>query len=467
MGAGMRDLGRPVLAAAAVVVCGAAMTILDSTIVNVAIERLAVAFDAKLATIQWVSTAYLLTLVAAIPVAGWAVDRFGTRRVFMAAVATFGASSLLCGVAWSAASLIAFRAVQGLGGGLVMPVGMTILARAAGPDRMGRVMALVGIPMLLAPAIGPALGGALLDAASWRAIFFVNLPVALLALVLAARVLPKETGGDARLDVRGLALLAPGLALIVAGFVRPVLAAAGAALIAAFVLHARRSDHPLIDVDIFKDRVVAASAATTFLFSAAFFGSLLLLALYFQVARDYSAFGTGLILGVQGAGAIVTMPVAGTLVDRLGAGSVVRPGVALVVLGTVPFVFADAPGWLLIAGLFIRGIGMGATLMPAMAAAYTVLAPEAVARAASALEIVQRTGALLGIALLAVVLQSQLPVSLSDLDDAPAALAAPVEAASAHTFVWALALTALALLPALALRSSVRPQADRPVLSAR
>ena len=128
----MRDLGRPVLAAAAVVVCGAAMTILDSTIVNVAIERLAVVFDAKLATIQWVSTAYLLALAAAIPVAGWAVDRFGSRTVFMTAVATFAASSLLCGLAWSAASLIAFRALQGLGGGMVMPVGMTILARRPG-----------------------------------------------------------------------------------------------------------------------------------------------------------------------------------------------------------------------------------------------------------------------------------------------------------------------------------------------
>ena len=226
------------------------------------------------------------------------------------------------------------------------------------------------------------------------------------------------------------------------------------ALIAAFVLHARRSENPLIDVNIFKDRVVAASAATTFLFGAAFFGSLLLLALYFQVARDHSAFGTGLILGVQGLGAMVTMPVAGKLTDRLGAGHVVRPGVALVILGTIPFVFVDAPQALLIGGLFLRGIGMGATLMPAMAAAYTVLAPHAVARAASALEIVQRVGALLGIALLAVILQSQLPLSLSELDTAPAASAAD---AAAHTFVWALALTVASLVPALLLPSSVRP----------
>src|SRR3954454_21843926 len=196
----MRELGRPVLAAAAVVVCGAVMTILDSTIVNVALERFGLVFDARLSTIQWVSSAYLLAIAAVIPLAGWAVDRFGTRRVFMTAVAAFAAGSLLCGLAWSAESLIAFRVLQGLGGGLVMPVGMTILAHAAGPDRMGRVMAIVGVPMLLAPTLGPVIGGALLDGASWRVIFFINLPVAVVAIVLAARVLPRAaTRGHAHL----------------------------------------------------------------------------------------------------------------------------------------------------------------------------------------------------------------------------------------------------------------------------
>ena len=188
----MRDLGRPVLAAAAVVVCGAVMTILDTTIVNVAIEQLAVEFDARLSTAQWVSTAYLLALVAVIPLSGWAVERFGARRVFMSAVAAFMAGSVLCGLAWSMPSLIGFRVLQGLGGGLVMPVGMTILALAAGQERMGRVMAIVGVPMLLAPAAGPVIGGALLDGASWRWIFFVNVPVAILTLVLAARTLPRR-----------------------------------------------------------------------------------------------------------------------------------------------------------------------------------------------------------------------------------------------------------------------------------
>src|SRR4051812_37717686 len=336
----MRELGRPVLLAAAVVICGAVMTILDSTIVNVAIERLAVAFDSRLSTIQWVSTAYLLALAAAIPLAGWAVDRFGTRKVFMAAVAAFACGSLLCGLAWSAGSLIAFRVLQGFGGGMVMPVGMTILARTAGQDRMGRVMALVGVPMLLAPAIGPVLGGALLDGASWRLIFFINLPVGVLALVLAARVLPREAGSrGAPLDVLGLALLSPGLAALVAGLAAPgggalahvLWLAVGAILIAAFAWHALRTEHPLIDLRIFQDRVVAAATATVLLFGAAFFGSLLLLALYFQLARDFSALDTGLVLAAQGVGAMLTMPVAGKLTDRNGAGSVVRFGIVLVI----------------------------------------------------------------------------------------------------------------------------------------
>src|SRR3954469_69085 len=297
----MRDLGRPVLLAAAVVICGAVMTILDTTIVNVAIDRLGVVFDSRLATIQWVSTAYLLALAAVIPLTGWMVDRFGTRRVFMGAVALFLAGSTLCGLAWSAGSLIAFRVLQGLGGGMVMPTGMTILARAAGQERMGRVMALVGVPMLLAPALGPIIGGALVDGASWRLIFFLNVPIGLFTLALAARVLRDDPAQPGRLDLVGVALLSPGLAALTGALSTgsPVLAVSGVVLIGAFVRHALRTEDPLIDLSIFKDRVVAAAATTTFIFGGAFFGSMFLLALYYQLARDLSAFHTGLLLVPQ------------------------------------------------------------------------------------------------------------------------------------------------------------------------
>jgi EmrB/QacA subfamily drug resistance transporter len=438
----MRDLGRPVLLAAAVVVCGAVMTILDTTIVNVAIDRLGVVFDTPLATIQWVSTAYLLALAAVIPLTGWMVDRFGTRRVFIGAVSLFLAGSALCGLAWSAGALIGFRVLQGLGGGMVMPCGMTILARAAGQERMGRVMALVGVPMLLAPALGPMIGGALVDGASWRLIFFLNLPVGLFALAVAARVLPRAAPVRARIDLLGALLLSPGLAALTGALTTGslLLLGAGVILVAAFVAHALRARDPLIDVRIF--RVIAAPASTTLIFGAAFFGSLFLLALYYQLARDESAFATGLLLVPQGVGAMLTMPVAGKLTDRRGAGPLVLGGIVLVVLGTVPFA-TGAPGWVLALGLFARGAGMGATLMPAMAAAYQALPEAQVARAASALEIVQRAGASLGIALLAVLLQRRVGAgSLSDLDHIPGS-------AASWTFVWALVLTALALIPAL------------------
>ena len=452
----MRELGRPVLQAAAVVVLGAVMTILDTTIVNIAIDRLGVVFDAPLTTIQWASTAYLLALAAVIPLTGWAVDRFGTRRVFMSAVAVFVAGSVLCGIAWSAGALIAFRVLQGLGGGMVMPVGMTILARAAGQERMGRVMALVGVPMLLAPAIGPIVGGALVDGATWRLIFFLNVPIGLLTLALAARVLPRETPeGAGPLDLLGAALISPGLALIVLGLSAdgawPALPA-GAVLVAAFSRHALRTSHPLIDLRILGDRTVAAATATVLLFSAAFFGSLLLLALYYQLARGLSALDAGLLLLPQAIGAMLTMPVAGKLTDRIGAGMIVLPGIALVVLGTLPAVMEDAPDVVLGAGLVLRGAGMGATLMPAMAAAYQALPQAAVARAASLLEIVQRVGASLGIALLAVVLQQSLHgLTLSALEDMPAAARPDLGAPFATAFAWAVALTAITIVPALLL----------------
>ena len=201
-----------------VVVLGAIMSILDVTVVNVAINTLAREFHTTLPTIQWVSTGYTLALATVIPLTGWAADRFGTKRLYMTSITLFVGGSMLSGLAWSAESLIAFRVLQGFGGGMLMPLGMTILTRAAGPQRVGRVMAVIGVPMLLGPIFGPILGGWLLDAASWRWIFFINVPIAAGALLLAARVLPRDVPQPAhRLDWLGLALLSPGLAALIYG----------------------------------------------------------------------------------------------------------------------------------------------------------------------------------------------------------------------------------------------------------
>src|SRR6188472_3337852 len=213
-----QGLDRKLLAVAGVVVLGAVMSILDTTVVNVAINTLARDFKTSLSTIQWIVTGYTLALATVIPLTGWGADRFGTKRLYMISIGLFIAGSALSGLAWSAESLIGFRILQGLGGGMLMPLGMTILARAAGPGRLGRVMSIIGVPMLLGPILGPILGGWLVDDVSWRWIFFINLPIGIAALALAARVLPRDTPAPQHgFDALGLALLSPGLALFIYG----------------------------------------------------------------------------------------------------------------------------------------------------------------------------------------------------------------------------------------------------------
>src|SRR4051812_41050475 len=198
---------KEVVGVAVAFVLGAVLTILDATIVNVALPALARDLHASVATIQWVPTIYLLSFAAVIPMTGWATERYGAKRVWIAALTLFVAGSLLSALSHTVGQLLVARVVQGAGGGMVLPVGQAMLARVAGPHRMGRVMSVVGVPMLLAPIAGPVIGGALVQAASWRWIFLVNLPVGAIALAMSLRLLPATTGHRvARLDRGGLAL---------------------------------------------------------------------------------------------------------------------------------------------------------------------------------------------------------------------------------------------------------------------
>src|SRR3954451_3440956 len=205
-------LDRALLRLASVVVLGTIMSILDTTIVNVAIQTLGRELHSSLSQIQWVSTGYLLALSTVIPLTGWAMERFGGKRMWMLSVTLFLAGSTLCGLAWSVESLVVFRVLQGFGGGMILPIGQAILAQAAGPQRMGRVMSVIGIPTLLGPILGPVIGGLIVDHFSWRWIFFVNVPVGAVALLLAWRILPPADVRRQRpvLDVLGLTLLSPG-----------------------------------------------------------------------------------------------------------------------------------------------------------------------------------------------------------------------------------------------------------------
>jgi EmrB/QacA subfamily drug resistance transporter len=471
-------LDREILLLGGVVVVGTVMAILDATIVNVAIPTLGREFHASIAGIQWVMTAYLLAFASVIPVTGWASGRFGAKRVWVTALVTFMAGSALAGLAPTLEALIAFRVLQGLGGGLLMPVGQTILAQAAGPQRMGRVMSVVGVPMLLGPIFGPVIGGAILDQVSWRWIFFVNLPVGLLAVILALRLLPDTAPRPGeRLDVGGLLLLSPSIALVVYGMSQAGTSGhltsgkavagigGGAVLGALFARHAwNRGSRAIIDVSLLGRRGFAAAAATNLLVGIALFGALILLPLYFQVVRDESPLRTGLLMMPQGLGAALAMPVAGWLSDKVGARLVIPTGVVIALAGTGAYaqVGADTTYLLLAAALFVIGLGLGATIVPSMAVAYQSVPREATAHATSTINVVQRLAGSIGTALLAIVLQRRIDAGLpgvhgglgglATLPEAARADAAPALAgAFADTFWVALVLVAAAILPALVL----------------
>src|SRR3954471_465617 len=199
---------------AVVVILGAIMSVLDTTIVNVALDTLSRDLQTSLDGIQWVVTGYMLALAAVIPVTGWAATRFGARRLYVVSLILFTLGSALCGFAWSSSTLIGARVLQGLGGGMLMPIGQMILVREAGPRNMARVMSAIGVPIILAPVFGPTLGGLLVEHAGWQWIFLVNLPIGVAAVIAALRLLPRDEAAPAaagKLDAIGLGLVASGL----------------------------------------------------------------------------------------------------------------------------------------------------------------------------------------------------------------------------------------------------------------
>ena len=471
---GSNALDPHLLRVAMVVVLGTFMSILDTTIINVAVKELSKTFHTPLATTQWISTGYMLALATVIPLTGWAADRFGTKRLYMTSILLFLVGSALSGAAWSMPTLILFRVLQGFGGGMIMPAGMTILSHAAGPRRMGRLMGIVGVPMLLGPILGPILGGWLVDDVSWRWIFFVNLPVGALALYAASRILDRDNPKPHHaLDWRGLLLLSPGLAIFVYGLAETTAAGnfqsiasdgcvlGGLALVAVFILHARRTEGALIDVRLFGRRPVGAAALTTFLFGTAFFGMSLLLPLYFQVVRDESAFNAGLLIAAQGLGAMIAMPIASRMTDKAGAGKVVMVGLTLVAIAmlNLGLIGSTTPLWHIELTLVVAGLGMGSTMMPAMSAALSTLQRHEIARATSGLNVVQRVGGSIGTAVLTVVLSHQISRilpgpgsaalerhSLHTVAGSAAADVLPaLGRAFGHTFLWSFGIVLLAL----------------------
>ena len=381
---------------------------------------------------------------------------------------------------------VVFTTLQSFGAVMLVPVGFTLVAQSAGPRRIGRALGVVGVPILLGPIFGPIIGGLIVDNAPWQWIFVVNVPIAVLAIVVAARTLRADAGrADAgALDWVGAALLCPGLVGVVFGLSEieshgcidhPIAfgpMVAGLALIGLFVWHSLRVPRPLIDVRLFRSRGFRAASTIIVLLGGGLFGTLLVLPLYYQVDRGESALHAGLLLAPQGIGAALMLPISGRLTDRLGGGPVVLVGITTFALATLPlaFVSGDTPYTLLGLVLFVRGLGLGASVQPAAAAAYALLDSAQVPRATAAINTLRQIGGSIGTALLSVVLQHQSGAMLSSTSGGSQGLLAPltpdervqiggrVATAFGHTFRWAFAIAVLAIPPAIALVRAERAE---------
>ncbi|MGY0055774.1 MDR family MFS transporter [Streptomyces sp. LZ34] len=400
---------------------GAIASILDSTIVNVAVDHLAGEFRASLPHTQWVITGFLLAMAAIVPLSGWMIDRLGGRTTWMISLTVFLSGSIACGLAWNLDSLIGFRIFQGLGAGLILPVLMTLLTQAAGKARLMAAMGSFSLLVQVGPILGPVAGGALVQGASWRWVFLVNIPFCVIGLVLAAVFLPRQARPEHKraLDGVGLALLTPSLvaltyALSNLGPTNGLSAAnvwipltAGAALLAAFTgwsLH--DGAKALIDVRLFTDRGFSVAGALTILSGFTMFAGLLLLPMYFQTVRGSSIVEAGLFLVPQGLGAAALIIFGRKPLGRVSGRTRIIAGFALMALGTLPFAFAGTRDmtWLLLAALVVRGLGIGASTPTIAAVAVRGLPADHIARGTTAFNIVQRIGAPFGTTVIAVIL---------------------------------------------------------------
>jgi EmrB/QacA subfamily drug resistance transporter len=445
-----------------VAMMGAVMSILDTTIVNVALDSLGRDLHAALSQIQWVITGYMLSLAAVIPVSGWAARRMGAKQVYLASLILFTIGSVLCGLSTSSTEIILFRVLQGLGGGMIMPLAQMIMAQEAGPQRMGRVMSLVAVPMMLAPILGPTLGGVLIQTLGWRWIFFVNLPVCIVAVAMAVRILPNTIGSKTdRLDVLGLVLMSGGLVGITYGLAEigtlgtfdsarvwgPIIV--GALMVIGFVFHALRVTNPLLDLNLYRRWNFSAASITMFALGTAVFGALILMPLYWQQLRGESVIATGVLIAPQGLGMAIALPFGGKFTERWGGGPVALVGVITTTLTTIPFCLigahtsvASISVWTL-----LRGLGLGFSFMPAMTAAFATLKRHELSDATPQLNVLNRVGGSIGTAVLAVVLQRALVGAHT-----------PEAAASAYgtAFCWSAGLSALAIIPCVVLARAER-----------
>ncbi len=418
---------------AIVVVFGLFMSILDTTIVNIAIPRLQTAFGADLNSVQWVITGYTLAQGVAIPLTGYFSNRFGLKRFYIVALTAFTLGSLLCGLAWSLPVLILFRVLQGFGGSFLLPMTITLLYREFPPQERGVATGFLGIPILLAPALGPSLGGYIVTFGSWQLIFFINVPIGILAVILSFLLLREfRAEGRQSFDFAGFVFVAVGLASVLYALSSASTDGWGSTTVLGFLIGGilalvifvvielsiiRRGGQPLLDLTVFAYMSFTSANIANICITFALFGGLFVIPIYLQNLRGLSAFQTGLILIPQALGSMVSSLVGGRLVDRLGVRAVVIPGllIAAFAFWELSFLSLYTPySWFQVL-LVLRGLGIGLVAQPLIVAALSEIPARQLSQASAINSVIRSVAGSLAVAILATVIQTQSKVHFSHL----------------------------------------------------
>ncbi|PKR84148.1 MDR family MFS transporter [Heyndrickxia camelliae] len=413
-------LPKEILTAAWAIALGAIAPMLDSTMVNIAINKLTRDFNTTLDIIQWSITGYVLALAIAVPISGWLMNKFNGKKVFVGAVIAFGVISILAGISWDISSFIFFRLLQGFSAGIITPLMSTLLVKTAGPENLGRVMAIVSTPMIFGPILGPVIGGLIVQGASWHWIFFINVIIVSIAAPFMMKTIPdfKPFNKDSKLDIFGITVLSIMSASMIYGITRATDHASfnngqtilwvgiGFVLAVIYLIYNRiRKNQTVLPMNLFLRKNFLAASSGLFLANIAVMGPMLILPLFFQNFRHFTSSEAALALVPQGVGMLVTRPMIGKMIDKIGAKYVVIVSLMLSLIGTIPLIFVTDKTnmiWISIL-LFIRGTSFGGIMLPLTSDAYTGLDSKQLPEAGVGINIIENLGSSFGSAAIATI----------------------------------------------------------------